>query len=115
MPLRTLTQFAADERLPIGRVRALVNDQKLAHVLIGKRAHIPDGAWERYIADNMVEPCRVETPVPASASSNGVAPSTSHGLTAAAAGSARRVQAIADKLKSRSPSSSASASGTTAL
>jgi excisionase family DNA binding protein len=95
------------------QMRALIRERRIAHVMIGSRAMIPRDAVTRFITENTVLPCRAATPAHAFASSTSAVPSTSSGRTPAAAGSAARAQRIAETLKSRSPSSSASAPETT--
>ena len=106
--LATLAQTAEVMGLSVSQVRRLIQSRRLEHVLVGLRPFVPKSAIPRFIAENTVQPCRDETPAPASAfSKNGVA-STSAGPKAAAAGSAARARQIANKLKSPLRSSCAS-------
>ena len=104
--LATPRQAAAVMGLTEAQVRGLVRGGRIGHIVVGKRVMVPRDAIERFIADNTVQPCRVETLDHASGSSKSGAAITSSGLKAVAAGSAARALQIADKLKSRSPSSS---------
>jgi len=105
MALRTITQFASEERLTRYQVDELIASG-LGFVRVGARKMIPDGAWERYLADNTVNLCRDETTAHASVGSTSVDASTSLGLKTVAAGSAARARLIGQQLKSRSQNSS---------
>jgi hypothetical protein len=110
MPLRTIPQFCKEEGLTRYQVDLLVREGRIEHVQVGSRKMIPDGAYQRFIADNTVKACRVETKVLVSASSTSGEPSTSSGLKMVAAGSAARARQTAERLKSLSRTSSISAS-----
>ena len=88
------------------QLKALIRERQIGHVRVGSRVMIPRESVRQFIADNTVQPCRVETPAHVSASLKSAAPTTSSGPKPAAAGSAARALQIAAKLKSRSPSSS---------
>ena len=94
-----------------GQVRALVNNKKIAHIRLGSRFMIPRDAIERYLLENTVQPCRDETPVPASASLKSEIASTSSGQKAVAAASAQRALQICNSLKPHSPNLSTPAPG----
>jgi excisionase family DNA binding protein len=106
--LATPKLAAAVMGLTESQARGLVRAGRIGHIVVGKRVMIPRNAIEAFITDNMVPPCRVEIPGPACASSKSAVATTSSGLKAVAAGSAARALQIADRLKSRSPSSSIS-------
>jgi hypothetical protein len=105
MPLRTLSQLAADEGLSSYQVKQAVRDG-LEYVALGSRKFIADGAWERFIAER-TKRCQGVTGDRASSLTTIEAASTiSAGPKTVAAGSAARALSIAAKLKSRSRSSS---------
>jgi excisionase family DNA binding protein len=104
--LATPKQAAAVMGLTESQVRALIREGRIAYVLIGKRSMVPRNAIDRFVQENMVQPCRVETLVPASGILKSGDVTTSSGPTTVAAGSAARALQIADKLKLRLPSSS---------
>jgi excisionase family DNA binding protein len=107
LPLLATPKLAASVMgLTESQARGLVRGGRIGHILVGKRVMIPRDAIERFISDNTVPPCRVETQDLVSVSSKSAAVITSSGLKAVAAGSAARALQIADKLKSRLPSSS---------
>jgi hypothetical protein len=105
MALRTIQQFQKTEGLSRYQVDALIRSG-LEYIMVGSRKMIPDGAWERFLAENTVKSCQEETTAPAFAGSTSEALSTSSGLRTVAAGSAARARQIGNKLKSRSRSSS---------
>jgi excisionase family DNA binding protein len=107
--LVNLAQTAQVLGLSKPQVRRLIQSRRLEHVLVGQRPFVPKTAIPRFIADNTVQPCREETPALASAFSESERAFTSAGPKQAAAGSAARTRQIANRLKSRSPSSCASA------
>jgi hypothetical protein len=109
MALRTIQQFQASEGLTRYQVDALIRSG-LEYIMVGSRKMIPDGAWERFLAENTVKSCREETTALASASSIKEASFTFAGQKTVAAGSAARARMIGDKLKSHSRSSSTDAS-----
>lgn len=109
MPLRTPKQLADDEGLSVYQVGRLLEDKRLAFIEIGSRRLIPDGAWEQFLAEETVKPCRDETPGHASASSTSAGAITSFGQSADAAASAALARQTAKQLKSSSRGSCASA------
>ena len=109
--LLTIKQAVRRMGVKDGQVRKLTREGHLAHVEIGSRVMIPRGAIEQFIADNTVQPCRGEIPAPAFGFSKSADAFTSAGLNQAAAGSAALALQIANKLKSRSPSSFTHESG----
>src|SRR3712207_2032360 len=102
MSFRTPKQVAAEEGVSVRRVRTLIHEKRLAHVMIGARPKIPEGAWERFISENTVQPCRDETLVPVAASAKSEAASTSSGLSTVAAVSAALARETARGLKANS-------------
>ena len=106
--LASLAQTAKVMGLSVSQVRQLIRSRRLEHILVGRRPFVPKTAIPRFIAENTVQPCHDETPAPVSASSKSGAVFTSAGPKLVAAGSAARARQIANKLKSRSPSSCAS-------
>lgn len=106
--LASLAQTAEFMGLSESQVRQLIRSRRLEHILVGRRPFVPKTAIPRFIAENTVQPCHDETPAPVSASSKSGAVFTSAGPKLVAAGSAARARQIANKLKSRSPSSCAS-------
>jgi excisionase family DNA binding protein len=90
------------------QVRGLIREGKLAHVMVGARIMIPREAIDQFIVQNTrggVQ-CHDETKDRGSTGTATANVGTSPGLSEVAAGSAARALAIADKLKSPSPSSS---------
>ena len=104
--LASLAQTAKVMGLSVSQVRQLIRSRRLEHILVGRRPFVPKTAIPRFIAENTVQPCHDETPAPVSASSKSGAVFTSAGPKLVAAGSAARALQIAERLKSRSPSSS---------
>jgi len=86
------------------QLKALIRERQIGHVRVGSRVMIPRESVRQFIADNTVQPCRVETQAHVSASLRSAAPTTSSGPMPAAAGSAARALKIAAGLKSRSRS-----------
>jgi excisionase family DNA binding protein len=109
--LLTIKQAVRRMGVKDGQVRKLTREGHLAHVKIGSRVMIPRRAIEQFIADNTVQPCRGEIPAPAFGFSKSADAFTSAGLNQAAAGSAALALQIANKPKSRSPSSFTHESG----
>lgn len=105
------------EVLPLSKyqLRTLIREKRIGHVYIGSRPFIPRESIRQFIASNTVSPCPAETKAHVSASSQNVAYSTSCGQTPGAVGSAALALQTASKLKSRSPTSCASATETQAL
>ena len=103
-PLLLSIKQAADQLgVSDNLVRRMIATGRIAHVQLGvRKCMIPRDAIERFIADNTVQPCQDAITVLAFATSKSAGPSTSSGLSAGAAGSAARAQAIAGRLKSRS-------------
>jgi excisionase family DNA binding protein len=110
--LATPKQAAQVMGITESQARGLVRVKRIGHIVVGKRIMIPRNAIEPFIADNTVPPCRVEIPGPAYGSSKSGTATTLSGLKAVAAGSAARALQIANKLKSRSQSSSTCEPGT---
>src|SRR6516164_2606374 len=106
--LASLAETAKVMGLSGSQVRQLIRSGRLEHILVGRRPFVPKTAMPRFLAENTVQPCHDETPAPVSASSKSGAVFTSAGPKLVAAGSAARARQIANKLKSRSPSSCAS-------
>ena len=109
--LLTVKQAAGRMGVKEGQIRKLTRDGRLAHVRVGAWLMIPRGAIEQFIIDNTVQPCRGEIPAPVFDFSKSEDAITSAGLNQAAAGSAALALQIANKLKSRSPSSFTHESG----
>lgn len=107
--LATPKQAAEVLGISDGALRGLVQTRRIAHLMVGKRPMIPRDAIQHFITDNLVTPCRDEIQGHAFVGSRSAEPSTSLGPKVAAAGSAARARQIAERLKSPSPSSSASA------
>lgn len=105
MGLRTIREFQKAEGLTRYQVDTLLRTG-LEHVVIGSRKMIPDGAWDRYLAENTVKSCQDETTAHAFAGSISEGASMSAGLKTVAAGSAARAREIGNSLKSRSRNSS---------
>lgn len=106
--LATPKQAAAVMGPTEAQVRALVRDGRIAHVLVGKRVMIPRDAIERFILENTVQPCRVETQDRASTGIETEPVGISPGRNGAAAASARRARQTANLLKSPSRNGSRS-------
>jgi excisionase family DNA binding protein len=104
--LETPKQLAARVGLSERKVRLLIQTKQLEHVMIGCRVHIPCGAFERFIDERSVKPCRDETRDPAFVGSTSVNASISLGPRTAAAASAALARRTANELKSFSGSSS---------
>jgi len=95
--------------LTAAQLRVLIREGRLAYLLIGRRPMVPREALQQFIRDNTrAALCPDETKAHASAFSRSGAHTTSPGPSMVAHGSAARVRQIANKLKSRSPSSSIS-------
>lgn len=54
--LETPRELAARIGWPLGRVRMLINSNKLRHIRIGGSVHVPAGAIEEFLQSHMVEP-----------------------------------------------------------
>jgi excisionase family DNA binding protein len=107
LPMLATPKQAAEVMGPTeAQVRGLIRAGRIAHVPVGKRVMIPREAIVRFIQENTVQPCPVETQEPVSAGSTSADATTSFGLSAVAAGSAARALKIAAKLKSPSRTSS---------
>jgi excisionase family DNA binding protein len=104
--LATPKQAAKELGVTVGQIRGLVRENRLAHVSIGSRVMIPRDALQQFILNNTVSACQDETPARAFDSSISAAATTSPGPIMGARVSAARARQIANKLKSRSPSSS---------
>jgi excisionase family DNA binding protein len=88
------------------QVRSLIRLRRIAHVAIGSRPMIPRDAVKAFVSENTVKPCRDEIQVRAFDSASAGVASTSAGQSTAATASAARARQIAERLKTRSPSSS---------
>jgi excisionase family DNA binding protein len=104
--LETPKQLAARLGLKERQIRSLIDSRKLEYVKIGSRAHIPDGAFERFVEANKVTPCQDGTRDQGSNGTAMVPHATSAGPKTVAAASARLAQQAAKKLKSSSPNGS---------
>ena len=102
--LETPKQLAARVGVKERHIRHLINTLQIEHAWIGSRAHIPIGAFARFLETNKVKPCHDETKARACVTSKNVNASTSHGQNAVAAASAQLARATANKLKSTSQS-----------
>jgi excisionase family DNA binding protein len=100
--LETPKQLAARVGLRERQIRSLIDSGKLEFVMIGKRVHIPDGAFERFIEENRVTKCQDETKVPNFNGAKLAEPITSCGPSTVAVAGARLVRQTANKLKSSS-------------
>src|ERR1700720_777545 len=88
--LETPKQLAARVNVTERQIRHLIQTQQIEHVMIGCRAHVPVGAFSRYVAAKAVTPIwHGEIKAPAFAGSASEAPTTLSGLSTAAAASAR--------------------------
>lgn len=100
----------AAERLGISQsaLRILVASSRIEHVRLGKsKVMLPAEAIHRFVIQNTVQVCPAATTALGSAFSTSAAATTSSGLKVDAAASAAAALQIAERLKSRSPSSSA--------
>jgi excisionase family DNA binding protein len=104
--LATPKQAAEILGLSDGQIRDLLRHYRIPYVRVGSRKLIPRDAIQSFVNDNTVPSCRVETQAHAFAFSTNVNAGTSSGPSTAAAGSAQRALAIADRLNSHSPNSS---------
>jgi hypothetical protein len=104
--VETLKQLAQRVGISLRQARHLVQIGKLHHVMIGCRVHVPEGAWERFNADNTVTVWPDVTKGHDCGGLPSVNASTSPGQNAAAAASARLARQTANKLKASSPSGS---------
>lgn len=110
LPMLATPRQAAEVMGPTeAQVRGLIRVGKLAHVMVGTRVMIPRDEIGKFILANTQHggaSCRDETMDRACSGTAIASPGTSPGQSEAAAGSARRALAIADRLKSPSPNSS---------
>jgi excisionase family DNA binding protein len=99
--VETPKQLAARVNLSEKNIRRLIKSGELEHVMIGCRAHIPVGAFTRFLEakTQKVKSCQDAIKAHDCAGSPSVALTTSPGLNAAAAASARLVRQTANKLK----------------
>jgi excisionase family DNA binding protein len=101
--LASLAQTAEVMGLTVSKVRRLIRERRLAHVEVGcRRFFVPKIAIQRFIAENTVQPCHVETQVRVSATLKSENAITSSGPNTAAAASAQLARQTAKKLKSSS-------------
>jgi excisionase family DNA binding protein len=105
--LETPKQLARRVGLSEGQVRHLINTNQLEFVPIGERKRIPSGAFERFIEERSVKPCRDKIKDRGFVGSTSANASTSHGPKAVAAVSAQLARQTAKKLKSNSRNGSA--------
>jgi excisionase family DNA binding protein len=107
--LMKIAQAAKALGLSENAVRRLVQGGRLAHVPVGpKLIMVPQGAIEKFIAENTVQACPDAIAALAFGSSKSAQRSTSSGQNGAEAASAARALRISEKLKSRLPNSSGS-------
>jgi hypothetical protein len=97
--------------LPERAIRHLINTNQLEHLTIGKRVHIVEGAWTRYVEANKRGGtlCHGATTDQGSSSSKIEAPGISAGQTQsspAAAASAQLARQTANRLKNSSANGS---------
>jgi excisionase family DNA binding protein len=104
--LETARQLAKRVGISEQKVRYLLKTKQLEHVMIGSRAHIPKGAFSRFLAARTVAPCPDETKAQSCVGSRSVTVSTSPGLNTVAAASAQLARQTAEKLKSLSQNGS---------
>jgi hypothetical protein len=97
--LETPKQLAKRVGLSERQIRHLLQTKQLAHVMIGCRPHIPEGAFGRFLAARMITPCPDETKGQDCGGSPNVSASTLLGPNTAAAASARLARQTANKLK----------------
>jgi hypothetical protein len=110
--VETPKELAARVNVPERKIRTLIGQNRLEHVLIGSRVYIPQCAWGRFIEANMRgKQWRDETMVQNSVGSTTEVFTTSSGHSTAGVASVRRARVIASKLKSSSPSGSISELG----
>lgn len=120
-PVETLPMLATPKQVAFvmgptePQIRALVRDGRIAHVQVGKRLMIPRDEIKRFIQENTVQPCRVETKVPTSTGTAAAPAGTSPGASEAAAASAALARQTAKQLKSRLANSSERMTGAPAL
>jgi excisionase family DNA binding protein len=98
--LETPKQLAKRLGISERKVRWLLQSKQLEYVMIGCRAHIPEGAFRRFIAARKVAPCPDEIKDQDCAGSRSESAFTSPGPNRAAAASARLARQTAKKLKS---------------
>jgi excisionase family DNA binding protein len=87
--LETPKQLAKRVGISERQVRHLLQTRQIQHVKIGCRVHIPEGAFRRFLASKMVQPCQDETKAQSYVGSESASVSTSPGPTTAAAASAQ--------------------------
>jgi excisionase family DNA binding protein len=100
--LETPKQLAERVGLKERHIRHLISTHQIEHIWIGRRVHIPAGAFTRFLEAKKVEPCHDETKDPVYVGSKSASASTSTGPNMAAAASAQLARQTANKLKSSS-------------
>ena len=102
---RTIPQFCEDEGISRYMADHLINTGQLAYLPIGKRKHVPDGAWEDYVKRSTIQPCQDEAQDQNSSGSKSANAFTSSGPRTAAESSAQRARKINETLKHNSQTS----------
>jgi hypothetical protein len=97
--LETPKQLAKRVGLSEGKIRHLITTDKLEHVWIGHRVHIPTGAFGRFIEAHKVKPCQDEIKVHVSVGLRSATATTSSGPSTVAAASAALARKTASELK----------------
>src|SRR5262249_9038721 len=98
--LETPKQLASRVGVSERKIRYLIQNGQLEHVMIGCRVHVPVGAFARFLNQNTVTPCQDATKDRDFVGSPSASASTSPGPNRAAAASARLARQIANGLKS---------------
>ena len=60
MQLLTLPKLAEQSGWPVSRIRRMVERRQLAHVRVGGRVLVPEGAIDDFLAVNFVAPAVTE-------------------------------------------------------
>ena len=94
--LETPKQLTGRAGISESQVRSLIASGRLEHVMIGSRVISLRVPFERFLQTETVKSCRDETKVQSCAGSPNEAATTSRGLSAAGAASARRARQIAN-------------------
>jgi excisionase family DNA binding protein len=92
-------------------IRDLIRKREIEHVRIAGRVYLPEGAFERYVEERKIEPCRDGGTDQGCNGDLTGEPITSSGKSAAASASVRLAQQTANKLKKCSQSGSMSEAG----
>src|SRR5262245_8008263 len=109
--LETPKQLAERVGISERKIRHLIHTKQLAHVMIGCRVLIPEGAFGRFLAERTVTPCLDEIKGQDCVGLPNVSASTSLGPSTVAAASARLARQTAIRLKSHSANGSSNEGG----